>query len=220
VLNAVTFAFTYDTGFTPENEMELRKHIDNDKTDKDTIHSYLEMYEWKMTPRKNAKRVLEIGVQRGGSLLLWEAFFPNAEIWGMDVFPEPPACLQGHDRIKVFPRVNAYDVNVVKQIQQLGITFDVIIDDGPHTLESMIFAAKYYTQLLAPGGLFVIEDIPSPDWVEAIAGVMPTKFRAFMEGYDLREQKGRWDDIMFMIDHKEEPKLPADVRGSIIPLHG
>jgi phosphoribosylpyrophosphate synthetase len=37
--------------------------------------------------------------------------------------------------------------------------FDIIIEDGPHTLESQIFAVQNYTQLLKDGGILIIEDV-------------------------------------------------------------
>ncbi len=43
--------------------------IDNSKTDKNTVHSYLETYELLFnSKRKSAKNILEIGVQDGGSI--------------------------------------------------------------------------------------------------------------------------------------------------------
>ena len=39
--------------------------------------------------REDVRNVLEIGVQSGRSLRMWEEFFPNATIYGLDI---DPAC--------------------------------------------------------------------------------------------------------------------------------
>jgi len=195
--------------------MSLADLVDNTKTDKNTVHSYLPVYETKFAPRReNVKRVLEIGVLGGGSLLLWAKYFPNAEIWGLDILPleKLPDCVKNHPRIKLIHSVNAYDTKLVGQMIQKGLYFDVLIDDGPHTLESQIFFARYYSQLLAPHGVLCIEDIPNPDWKDAIAGCVPQHFKQYMECYDLRNEKGRFDDIMFFIDHKSPGYLPVKSR--------
>ena len=196
----------------------LKQLIDNDKTDKESIHSYLPLYEAKFSHRRDkVKRVLEIGVERGGSLKLWADYFPNAEVWGFDIAERAPEFLKGHPRIKVF-KADAYNKALIAELIQKGMYFDVIVDDGPHTLTSMIFAAKYYSQLLAPNGVLCIEDIPDPDWVDAIYGSVPSHFKSFCEAYDLRQEKKRFDDIMFFIDHKHQSDLPSSSRGAKLPL--
>jgi hypothetical protein len=188
----------------------MERLIDNNRTDKNTTHSYIPLYESKFLHRRESvKRVLEVGIERGGSLLLWANYFPNAEVWGLDVMPEDkvPADLKNHPRIKILHSTNAYDTKLVSKMIQSGLYFDVLIDDGPHTLESMVFFAQYYSQLLAPNGVLCIEDIPNPDWKNAIAGCVPKHFQPFMECYDLRMNKNRWDDILFFIDHRIPNKI-------------
>jgi hypothetical protein len=46
-------------------------------------------------------------------------------------------------------------------------------DDGPHNLESMLMCAKLYYPKLNPGGVLVIEDIPSVSWFDSIIEVLP-----------------------------------------------
>ena len=192
--------------------------INNNLTDKESIHSYVPVYEHKLGPRRDTvKRVLEVGIERGGSLLLWRDYFPKAEVWGFDIQDHLPACLKDQQRIKVF-KANAYQKEIVTDLIQKGLYFDVIVDDGPHTLESMCFFAKYYSQLLAPGGVLCIEDIPNPDWLDAISGCVPTHLRPFMEAYDLRTNKGRFDDIMFFINHQQTPQMPPGLLGATLPL--
>ena len=63
--------------------MEL---VDNARTDKDTIHSYLETYEDLFKNKKlTSSAVMEIGIYDGGSIKLWYDYFPNANIYGIDI---------------------------------------------------------------------------------------------------------------------------------------
>ena len=56
--------------------MSLSTIVDNSRTDKNTIHSYLELYQSLLVHKKNtAKNVLEVGIYCGGSIKLWHDFF-------------------------------------------------------------------------------------------------------------------------------------------------
>ena len=52
--------------------MSLEVIVDNSKTDKNTLHSYLPLYQNLLTSKKEtAKNVLEVGIYQGGSIKLW-----------------------------------------------------------------------------------------------------------------------------------------------------
>lgn len=173
----------------------LRSLICSDITDKDTTHSYLEPYEELLAPRRqSARRVLEVGVQQGGSLMLWRDYFPHAEVVGVDLDRCPArgpriTCVQG----------DAYREETVEYLRALG-PFDVLIDDGSHALEHLKFFAARYTSLLAPGGVLVIEDVETIDWVSAIADAFPEHVRPQVRVLDRRHIKGRYDDILMVFE--------------------
>ena len=75
-----------------------------------------------------------------------------------------------------------------------------MIDDGPHTLESMLTFIKLYSNVLANDGILVIEDIQSIDWIPILANQVPDNLKKFIQVYDLRSIKGRWDDLLFVIN--------------------
>jgi hypothetical protein len=196
--------------------MKLENIIDHSKTDKGSTHSYVPFYQHKLEGRRDkVKKVLEVGIERGGSLLLWEQFFPDAMVYGMDIMSSAPECLKGHKRIATALGVNAYDKRMIDSLRRDAQFFDLMVDDGPHTLESMLFFARHFSQFLAPGGLLVIEDIPDPEWVHYIFGAVPEHLKKFCEAYDFRTIKRRHDDIIFVIDFKH-PELP--VQGSRMTL--
>jgi len=66
--------------------MSLEKIVDNRRTDKNTIHSYLPLYQKLLISKKEtAKNVLEVGIHNGGSIKLWNDFFINANIYGVEI---------------------------------------------------------------------------------------------------------------------------------------
>lgn len=105
------------------------------------------------------KRVLEIGVQHGGSLKIWKDMFPEAEIVGVDILEE---CKQyEEDRIKVF----IGDQTDVKFLESLG-EFDIIIDDGGHTMTQQQVSMKWLLPQVTEGGIYVIEDTHTSYWIQ------------------------------------------------------
>jgi hypothetical protein len=73
------------------------------------------------------------------------------------------------------------------------------LDDGPHTLESMIFFINHYLPLLKDDGILIIEDIPDINWTQILINNTPEQYKKYIEIADLRIVKNRWDDIMFII---------------------
>jgi hypothetical protein len=79
--------------------------------------------------------------------------------------------------------------------------FDIIIDDGPHTLESMVLCIDLYLPKLNKGGVLVIEDVQSMDWIPVLNKTF-NKIKNETDQsdiIDLRNTKGRYDDLMFVI---------------------
>jgi cephalosporin hydroxylase len=68
--------------------MSLTEIVDNSKTDKNTTHAYLPLYQQLLANKKEtATNILEIGVKHGGSIKLWHDFFTNATIYGLNIIP-------------------------------------------------------------------------------------------------------------------------------------
>ena len=73
--------------------MSLDQISDDTKTDKNTTHSYLPLYNQLLLKKKDiAKNILEIGIgdfgeKNGGSIKLWKDYFTNATIYGLDILP-------------------------------------------------------------------------------------------------------------------------------------
>lgn len=184
--------------------MKLVDLINDNTTDKNTVHSYLDTYESLFSKKKlEPINVLEIGIHYGGSIKLWHDYFLNGKIYGVDVINERDGIIKensiiDNSRIKLFTRVNAYDVNFVNYLSSQK--FDIMIDDGPHTYESVEFFIKYYLPLLSEDGILVVEDIQHWDWIDKLKSFVPDQYKPYIKVFDLRSNKGRYDDILFVVD--------------------
>jgi hypothetical protein len=136
------------------------KQLDLTRYDTDKIENrYLYWYDPVLEPFVDRDvKVLEMGVYKGGSILLWRDYFPKGIIAGVDL--KLPAGLEGQDRIYTFQGSQA-DTSflswVANKIAPEG--FDIIIDDASHfgALAKIAFW-HLFEQHLKPSGLYVIED--------------------------------------------------------------
>jgi len=160
-------------------------------TDKGVTHSYLGTYERLFGPRRTDPiRLLEIGICTGGSLLAWAEYFtsPETEIVGLDVTFD----LLKFD-LSQNPKVTAHLMDA--RVQAPEGQFDFIIDDGSHYLNDQVRSFLLLKKSLKPGGTYIIEDVYSQGDAEAL--VRLGKMHGFSaELVDLRQAKGRWDDVM------------------------
>lgn len=177
----------------------MEEIIDNTRTDKQMRHKYLSVYgkNFQMI-REKVKAVLEIGIDKGGSLLLWERYFPNAKIYGVDI-QEVPEDLKGRERITVFPNTDAYDPEFIKNID--SVEFDLIIEDGSHNLEDMKKVVQNYAPLLKKGGSLYIEDLKDISWIDELQKLKVNGFSLGIQGYDLRPKTGHDDSILVLIQY-------------------
>ena len=193
----------------------LSNIVDDSRTDKNTTHSYLPLYQNLLESKQySAKNVLEIGIgdyqgiSNGGSIKLWHDFFVNADIYALDIQDISRVWdgIKDNNRIKLVTSTNAYDETFFNSFfTNKDLKFDVLLDDGPHTLESMLVFIKLYSQLMTDDGILIIEDVQSWDWIEFLKNQVPDNLKQYINVYDLRNIKGRYDDIVFTID-KSKPE--------------
>lgn len=125
------------------------------------LHIYNKIFEPYIL--KNEKvNLLEIGVQNGGSLQVWNEYFPKgSEFTGIDIDEK---CLE----LKFAPNIHfllgdASDKNFVEENFSKN-QFDIIIDDGSHIAENVISSFELLFDSLKWGGLYVIEDCHTSYW--------------------------------------------------------
>jgi hypothetical protein len=121
--------------------MSLEEIVDNSRTDKNTTHSYLPLYQKLLISKKEtAKNVLEIGICKGGSIKLWSDFFTNANVYGLDIININNVWqgIKDNNKIILHTSTDAYDNNFfITNFLNKNIKCDFMLDDGPHSLESM-----------------------------------------------------------------------------------
>src|SRR5208282_497444 len=130
-----------------------------DRYDTDKIRGrYLERYDPILQPWVDKRvKLLEMGVHKGGSLLLWRDYFPLGTIVGIDI--NLPKEFSPGERIQVFEGSQAdlrFLSEVANRVAPEG--FDIIIDDASHIGELTRIAFWHlFDNHLKPGGLYVIE---------------------------------------------------------------
>ena len=184
--------------------MSLEDIVDNSRTDKNTTHSYLPLYQKLLINKKEtAKNVLEVGIWRGGSIKLWSDFFTNANVYGLDIMDSNDVWedIKNKEKIILHTSSNAYnDDFFITHFLNKNIKCDFLLDDGPHTLESMKDFIKLYSQIMTDDGILIIEDVQHWDWIDLLTNEVPENLKQFIKVYDLRPNKNRYDDIVFTID--------------------
>lgn len=92
----------------------------------------------------------------GASLRVWKDYFLNANIYGADIDKD---ILFEEDRIKT-GYMNQLDGKTVDEFfKKFNITFDIMIDDGLHTVEAAKSLYDSAFKCLKNGGIYIIEDI-------------------------------------------------------------
>lgn len=169
--------------------------------DKGTVHSYLEAYEELLSPyRFKDGNVLEVGVFRGESMRMWEQYFPAAVVYGIDLCDQPlgladlrPMLAECAHRIVFMDAANPVEV----ERNFGGMRFNVIIEDAGHHPDQQLAIYRNFRDKLAPGGVYIIEDIADLDSTRAVfEGMDPTRTVTII---DRRAVKGRFDDVLVVV---------------------
>jgi len=108
--------------------------------------------------RDQKVQLLELGIDKGGSLLMWRDYFRTGTIVGLDL--EHVEINDTTGKIHVY-QGNQRDLSLLNRIghECAPAGFDIIIDDASHIGEiTSISFWHLFTQWLKPGGLYVIED--------------------------------------------------------------
>jgi hypothetical protein len=64
----------------------------------------------------------------------------------------------------------------------------------------MKYVVSNYVTLLKEKGILVIEDVQDMSWIDALRDATPPAYQPYIQVYDLRKNKNRYDDILFVIN--------------------
>lgn len=144
--------------------MSLLECFNNAKSDKGKKHNYHLVYEPILEEVRNLPlNFLEVGTFRGASIVAWLDYFPNANIYTMDIFERVKAEdieVLKDDRVH-WMKINSTGKDVTEQVKKEwgDVEFDFIIDDGSHLLKDQRDTFSNLYPLLKSQGTYWIEDI-------------------------------------------------------------
>lgn len=184
-------------------------------SDKGSAHSYIPFYESIFRKKRSSTlNILEIGILFGDSLMLWNEYFQNSTIYGIDDFSQPDGQafhnfkpvnknhvlkkLGNFPRIKplVFNSENTSDI----ETHLMGISFDIIIDDACHTLQNQLNNIQNYLPYLNSNGIYVCEDIDSYEIAQLLKASADRSFKDIETEIIEFNIKTRPDDRLLIIN--------------------
>jgi hypothetical protein len=136
----------------PEPLDEIGRRTGTDKSSRH--HHFLQFYDDQFSTLDSITSVLEIGVKEGRGLATYAEKYPCARIVGLDL--EPERSLPGRYEVRF---TNQSSTAALESALLAGEEFDVIIDDGGHTMRQQQQTLGAYWGRLRAGGLFIIEDL-------------------------------------------------------------
>lgn len=149
----------------PDSLDTIAGRYGTDKAAGDRLQGYSLVYPRYLEPRRREPLVLlELGVLRGASLLMWADYLPAATIIGVD--HDLGDCSIEHARVRVFELEQTNTAGLDAIAASVG-GLDVVIDDCSHEAAK---AATSYVALwphVRPGGLYVVEDVKLTRWAPA-----------------------------------------------------
>lgn len=137
--------------------MELNDLAIKYATDKYS-HGYCEHYLKHLPPKDAVFNLLEIGIFHGGSLKMWKDYYPNANIFGIDIEQQ---YMFTEERIVTFCG-NATSADFINSLDLPEMS--IIIDDGSHQAVDIVKTFELLYSKVPVGGVYVIEDLLVQWW--------------------------------------------------------
>lgn len=135
--------------------LEIAKEHPTDKID----HGFVDVYDKAFSGRRGSvRRMLEIGVHEGSSLLMWASYFPGVYVTGWDLRSYPEGAFGERVTTQVVDQGSR--LSILEGIANMGSPLlDLIIDDGSHRMRDQQESLCSLWPFLAPGGTYIIEDL-------------------------------------------------------------
>lgn len=156
-------------------------------------HTYIYLYDKEFKPYQKNVRMLEIGVDHGGSLAMWKKYFKKYDIVGFDLHPNPikdmpyTQDLLNDKNIKL--RFGRSSTERDAAVEFEDGSFDIIIDDGSHDPDIQIETFRVWFSKLNKGGIFFIEDILGNQYVR-VKNAVEYHLKTLNVKYELEDYLG------------------------------
>lgn len=124
----------------------------------DKWQPYFEIYERHLQRFTHTPiHLVEVGVQKGGSLEMWGKFFEDVKITGIDVDPECEKLTYDNPNITV--KIGDQGSSEFwDSFLTSSSNIDVFIDDGGHFMDQQILTFEKVFPKLNMGGIYICED--------------------------------------------------------------
>jgi hypothetical protein len=119
-------------------------------------HGFIDVYEPYFNQMKDVKNVLEIGVYNGDSLNYFSNYFKDADIYGIDIIDKTQ---YDSDKIKTFMLNQENRGDISTFLSKNNIEYDIILDDGGHTMRQQQISFGMFFKNVKSGGLYILEDL-------------------------------------------------------------
>jgi hypothetical protein len=176
-------------------------------TDKDHPrgHDYLGFYARVFEAyRKQPVRLLEIGVANGASMWLWREYFNMRpfEGVGIDCYHSWERSTQLQPELERDPNIKLHwgrNSRNKASYEDLG-QFDIIIDDGDHSLEGQKRTFDSAWNTLKAGGIYIIEDLQSKELAAELGKHILDKYGKTSQVFFGSKYPQRSDDIIVWVE--------------------
>ena len=139
-----------------------------------------------MGKARRINKVFEIGIFKGGSVVLYDQIFQPQKIAAVDLSKEPVKALSDYivkrgkqDRVRPYYGVDQGDRAAMERIMSSEFPnrdIDLIVDDASHLYEQTRTAFNVAFPYLAVGGNYVIEDWAWAHWAGPQWQIRPWQF--------------------------------------------
>jgi len=153
----------------PDSNWESISHIYDTYNEKPGLDHYLvyghpydvniQHLRWKAIGEGRKVKMLEIGVQSGGSTRVWKRYFRNlTDYTGLDIDPRCTMFQSPTEGIKIVTGSQLDTALLLSLCKQYG-PFDLVVDDGGHQNKMMQVSLKSLWNCMEDDGVYVIEDL-------------------------------------------------------------
>lgn len=141
--------------------MNLREAFDKLDHSSDKWEPYFEIYERHLEKfRFKDVTLIEVGVQKGGSLEMWSRWIncPNSKIIGVDIDPECANLKYEQSNIEVHI-ADQKDMVFWDSLVSKNPKINIFIDDAGHYCDAQISTFEKIFPLLPVGSVYICEDV-------------------------------------------------------------
>ena len=193
-------------------------------------HGYTRYYERIFNRiRYDPVRLVEIGVEHGRSMKMWQQYFTNAEhVYGIgfrnfQTTPSQKCSFDSETRVETSTACTIYkgdqsSVSFLKHFaKETGGNFDIIIDDGSRVPSHQLVSFETLWPHVRAGGMYIVEDIETNWW----------KSSASMYGYSLKKNPNvveKWKGLVetvnreFTNGHSQLTDENLEIYGNIVSV--